>query len=775
MKKRISWMLSLIVMAVSMQAQTLSGKLVDDKNEPLAFANVVLLQADSTFVSGTITDEMGDFRILKDEKGTLVRISSIGYTTIYKKVNGGDFGVIQMVSDAQLLSEVVVKGDLPVTRVKGDALVTSVAGTLLEKAGTAEDLLDKIPNVTAENGSVKVFGRGTPEIYINGRKVRDTNELDRLESDNIKSVEVINNPGARYDASVTSVIRIITKKAQGDGFGFNNRAYASYNEKWTGLEQIDMNYRTGGFDFGGMVRYWNTYHIEDKVQSKWTYLDKEWREDIHSVSENRMERLGTQLSVNYTFNPNHSIGVRHDFTRSPDSNFIATADDDIHRDNQLEEKEHTVMGAYGPNHRHTLNAYYAGKVSDWTIDFNMDGMWYKKNESDWNNSTYQLIGQNEQMLYVNSIARNTHKLYATKLVLTHPLAGGSLSFGGEYSHSKRTNLYSNPQGIVNDDDSHSIEDIASAFVEYGRQMGKVSLQAGVRYEHMVFDYYVRNVYRKDLSRSTGDFFPSLALSFPIGKVQMQLGYAKDIQRPSFGELSSEVTYNNRYTYQTGNPLLLPMTTDNISLNAIYRWASLSVGYQHIKNKVFYSSAPYSEEKPDVMLLSYTNHPSYDFCFASLTLSPKIGFWSPQLSGQFTKQWIELETHEGMVSANKPIFSVVWRNDFKLPKGFVFNASYYYQTKGHYENAYKHIDTWKMDFSLQKSFLKNRLNVQLSAKNPFQTYQNNSFVAYFGKMQTWFQDYNNSQYSYTLNIRYKFNTTKSKYKGTGAGASQKARM
>ena len=94
---------------------------------------------------------------------------------------------------------------------------------------------------------------------------------------------------------------------------------------------------------------------------------------------------------------------------------------------------------------------------------------------------------------------------------------------------------------------------------------------------------------------------------------------------------------------------------------------------------------------------------------------------------------------------------------------------------HYENAYKHIDTWKMDFSLQKSFLKNRLNVQLSAKNPFQTYQNNSFVAYFGKMQTWYQDYNNSQYSYTLNIRYKFNTTKSKYKGTGAGESQKARM
>ena len=82
---------------------------------------------------------------------------------------------------------------------------------------------------------------------------------------------------------------------------------------------------------------------------------------------------------------------------------------------------------------------------------------------------------------------------------------------------------------------------------------------------------------------------------------------------------------------------------------------------------------------------------------------------------------------------------------------------------------------KTDFSLQKPFLKNKLSVQLDAKNPFQTYKNNSFIAYFGKMQTWYQDFNNSQYSYTLIIRYKFNTTKSKYKGKGAGESQKARM
>ena len=163
MKRYIILFNFILVCFASMQAQALSGKLVDEKNAPLAYANVVLLQADSTFVNGTITDEMGDFRLMKDEKGTLVRISSIGYTTIYKKVSGGDFGTIRMTSDAQLLGEVVVKGDLPVTRVKGDAMITSVTGTLLEKAGTAENLLNQIPNVTAQDGSVSVFGRGTQQ------------------------------------------------------------------------------------------------------------------------------------------------------------------------------------------------------------------------------------------------------------------------------------------------------------------------------------------------------------------------------------------------------------------------------------------------------------------------------------------------------------------------------------------------------------------------------------------------------------------------------------
>ena len=175
----------------------------------------------------------------------------MGYNTVYKPVQPADLGTVRLIPDTQLLNEVVIKGDLPRTRVKGDAMVTTVTGSILEKAGTGNDLLNKIPGVSAEEGSVNVFGSGAAEIYINGRKMRDASELEQLESNNIKSVEVVRNPGARYDASVAAVIRIFTKKPEGEGFGFNNRTGIYYRYNWSEVNQFNFNYRKGGFDLGG--------------------------------------------------------------------------------------------------------------------------------------------------------------------------------------------------------------------------------------------------------------------------------------------------------------------------------------------------------------------------------------------------------------------------------------------------------------------------------------------------------------------------------------------
>ena len=115
----------LVMLVVSMllpmrvSAQTVKGKLVDESNHPLPYANVVLLSLpDSAFVSGTISGEDGLFKLEATSVNQIVKISSIGYKTVYKPTTPANMGIVQLVSDARMLGEVVVKANLPVTRIK---------------------------------------------------------------------------------------------------------------------------------------------------------------------------------------------------------------------------------------------------------------------------------------------------------------------------------------------------------------------------------------------------------------------------------------------------------------------------------------------------------------------------------------------------------------------------------------------------------------------------------------------------------------------------------
>lgn len=114
------------------------------------------------------------------------------------------------------MQEVVIKGGLPNTRLKAGAMVTRIEGTPLAQSGTLGEMLIKVPGMTGSDEAPEVLGKGSPLIYINGHKMRDASELKRLHSEDIRDVEVINAPGAQYDAQVRAVVRIRTRKQQGD-------------------------------------------------------------------------------------------------------------------------------------------------------------------------------------------------------------------------------------------------------------------------------------------------------------------------------------------------------------------------------------------------------------------------------------------------------------------------------------------------------------------------------------------------------------------------------
>lgn len=757
-----------------MMAQDIKGKIVDEKGEPLAFANVVLLnRQDSAFVKGVVSGEDGHFAIDSACNNGIIKVTSVGYKTAWKDCTGENAGVIKMVADSKVLGEVVVKSFQPKTILKNGGMTTTVAGSVLEKAGTMEHLLDRIPNVSAQNGNIKVFGRGEPIIYINGRQMRDRSELDRLSSDNIKSVEVIANPGARYAASTKAVIRITTKKIQGDGFGFDATTEGSYDEKKNmgGYARLNLYYRRNGLELGAYAYGSKQSSPDEKDLQQMTYLDKTLNQQDRTRWKNKTETFSSRLNASYQFDDNNSLGASISFLRNPKLQTDGKTEGSVLRDEVLTESTTYIRSEFGQNSNWSSNIYYVGKIGKLGIDFNTDWFWSKGNNRNNIDEHYQEVNSDMQNQLVNSTTSKYNRLIASKMVLSYPLFGGDLSVGGEYSFTNRnTNYTIIPNTLADNVIDRIKEGMASAFVTYNRDFGKLNMEAGLRYENMDFKYYDDGQYMAEQSKTYGEWFPSLSLSMPIGNVQMQVSYAADINRPNYWVLRSGVQYSNHYTYETGNPFLVSEISRNISYDLAYKWLTFNLTYEHVSDPIYQTVEIY-KDNATIGLMRMINGKSYNNVTSTLNLQPTFGIWHPMLSAMVEKQWFELQTRDGQY-LNKPVAMFRFNNTFDT-KWAIFSVMMTYITKGYEENHYIYKPMFNTDLSIYKGFLKDCLTLQLYVSDVFGT-NDSHIIGKYGKLkETVFDEFSTSKIS--LTVRYKFNTTRSKYKGTGAGDSQKNRM
>lgn len=775
MKKTLLILGLWVCAAIQLLAQNdVTGKIVNEKGEPLALANVVLLnRQDSAFVKGVVTGEDGCFDIGSFCKGGIIKVTSVGYKTAFKNCDGNNAGVIRMSEDSKVLGEVVVKSSLPKTILKNGGMTTTVVGSVLEKAGTMEHLLERIPNVSAQNGNIKVFGRGEPVIYINGRQMRDRSELDRLSSDNIKSVEVISNPGARYAASTKAVIRINTKKIQGDGFGFDATTEGSYDEKKNigGYGRLNMYYRKNGLELGAYAYGASQSTPDEKDLQQMTYLDKTWNQQDKTRWKNKTETFSSRLNASYQFDDNNSMGASISFLRNPKLRTDGKTEGSVLRDEVLTETNTSGRSEIWQNSNLSSNIYYVGKVGKLGIDFNTDWFWSKGNNNNNIDEHYQEVNSDMQNQLVSSATSKYNRLIASKMVLSYPLWGGDLSVGGEYSFTNRnTNYAIIPNTLADNVRDRIKEGMSSAFVTYSRNFGKLNMEAGLRYENVDFKYYDDGKYMADQSKNYSNWFPSFSLSMPFGDVQMQLSYAADIDRPNYWVLRSGVQYSNHYTYETGNPFLFSEISRNISYDLAYKCLTFNLTYEHVSDPIYQTVEMY-KGNATIGLMRMINGNSYNDVTTSLTLQPTLGIWHPMLSAMLEKQWFKLETRDGLY-LNKPVAMFRFNNTFDT-KWAMFSVMMTYITKGYEENHYIYKPMFNTDLSVYKGFLKDTLSFQLYVNDLFGT-NDSHIIGKYGKLkETVFDEFSTSKIS--LTVRYKFNTTRSKYKGMGAGESQKNRM
>ena len=787
--KRINLRFAALMAAMMMttiafaKTQDWGGRVIDEKGEPMPFVNVVLLSLpDSAFVQGAMTDEQGVFKIVTDVNQGLFKVTCMGYQTLY--VNAGQNLTIQMKEDTQLLGEVVVKGQLPKTHVKGDAMRTTVAGTILEKAGTVSDALSKIPSVEAErDGAVKVLGRGDAEVYINGRKVQDVKELSRLRSDQIQHVDVVQNPGARYAASTKAVVRITLKKAQGEGISFQDNTSDYYQYGFSLTNNLDVNYRKDGLDVTASLWAGRYGHHKSLQEHDLTYYVGP---DFYLGRSNQERKSvykgwSPQLQVNYMLNENHSFGAFYKYDRHPGGD----SDAFFYTDNYVngvytERSESHIRGGVDNFRKHIFNAYYNGKVGNLGIDWNVDGLFDKTVED---NSTEEMTidANNVRSSHnVNNGTKSSNNFWATKLILNYPVWKGNLNVGGEYSYNHRTDAYSFLSGEtlpVKATDTEINEKSAAAFVEYGRQFGKLYAQIGLRYEHLTNDYFNFGVREDEVCRDYGDWFPTATLSMPVGKVQLSLSYRKDIERPSYSYLTNSTVYINRYTYQSGNPYLRPTYTHNLSLNVAYKWAGMVVTYSRIKDNVTMATEPFpGADDPMVSLVrSINGSDGYNQLSLNPYARPTIGCWHPTwfIYAQF--QNYQSPCADGSeITLSRPYANIGWDNTVELPHGWRLSAGMRLMSKGDIDNFRLNRTAFRSDFGVQRDFNLRRLGTltaDLRCYDMFNTNKNGG-IAYGIREIT---SYNPARRTFSLDLTWKFNEARSKYRGSGAGDKQKARM
>lgn len=754
-------------------AQSITGKIVDEQGNAIQFANVAMLQSkDSVFVKGVVSDENGSFILNTPHQNGIVKVTCIGYRTVFLNVTDDNLGVIVLKEESMTLGDVIVKSSLPKSKLKNGAVITTVAGSILEKTGNIYNLLDRIPNVTTQNGKINIFGIGEPVIYINGKKVRDNTELDRLNPDEISTVEVKQNPGAQYASNVKAVIRINTKKRTKDGFGFETRTFGKNDEnsRIGGYEQLNINYQKKGLETFTVLKIKDAESSikQDLVQN--TYVDNVWhqRNDIKGSIRNRQLYCG--LGVNYQISNNSFIGASFNFNRMFNkavSNIATT----IYKDYAFTEESASDIAKPGNMSLASSNVYYMGKIGIVDINFNTDWLWDKDFSKVNTLERYQEYGGDWQDKAVHTKTNTKNELFASKLTLTLPFWKGQLSFGGEYSNTNRNSSYDvQPMGLLDKQDNRIKEGMASVFCDYTRKFGQLRVLAGIRYENTDFNYYEEGKRIPEQSKRYGNLLPSLSLSLPVGKTQMQLSYGATIKRPSYYDMRSGIGYDNRYTYESGNPFLVSEISRNINYMVSYKWLMAEGIYTHVSNPIVMLTQSY-KDNPNIALIQNVNWKPYNRIGASLSASPKFGIWHPSLRFHFFKQWFDMETHGGH-GLDNPKITVRFDNTIDT-KFCTISLLLTAQTKGDDETSYMYRNYFSSNLSIYKSFLKGKMVVFFYANDLLGTGNMHSKM-YSGSMREIIHhDYSISEYS--LTIRYRFNVAKKKYKGTGAGQSQKSRM
>ena len=554
----------------------LTGNIIDEKNHSVAYANIAVLNpTDSILLCGGISNESGVFVIPIDQPDVIVRISYVGYKTIYKHCTSTKLGTIKMQPETQVLKGVIVKGQTPILHREAGTIVFNTRHIL--GAIDATDLLRYAPGILLTDNDITLFGTSGIIFCINGKEQRmNQNEILQIlksyPASDIEKIEIIQTPDAKYSAAGNAgVINLVLKKKDnnyiGGSIGYAHTRYEEQgNEANANVIYIKDKVSTS-------VNVSGTWNNNRYKETNTIMLDNRTRENIdngHIKNDNYTARWQIDYNASNRLNLGaYAMVSEGDRNLDVNGEYIYSIEDDFSSDvvnTETRRSEDTKTCALNANASHKLNDKGA------KIDYNLDYYHMSMGDNRKSEALNVLSGNTPDDFYYQNDIAQTVSNYSAKIDANI----SNFLFGTQYSltRSRRKLVYSWTPDYHQTSDFVYDEQVLSAYTEYNGKLGeKLSFNIGGRYErtwttgHRMANSGYDAVHHSQYDR----LFPSLSMGYkPNHNHSLNLSLSSRITRPNIINVNPDTLCNDAYHSTTGNPFLKPTYLYKVMMGYTYK-------------------------------------------------------------------------------------------------------------------------------------------------------------------------------------------------------------
>ncbi|MCX8212096.1 MAG: TonB-dependent receptor [Lewinella sp.] len=726
------------------------GQVQDADGLAVAFANVALYTvADNKLVKVETTDDAGLFSMDGITDGTYnLVVTYLGAPDLRKegiKVTNGilNLGVLQMAPAAVELAVATVTATRALIEIKPDRTVFNVQGTINAVGQNGLDLLRKAPGVTIDNNdNINVLSRSGVLIYVNGKRLplageELANYLRSLTAEQIDRIDIITNPGAKYEAEGNAgIIDIRLSKAENEGANGTANMTSTQGRYNRSNASIAGNFRNKKFNVFSRV---GTVRSESYNKFSFDMLQNGLRLEESILQQRTTVDYFGQFGTDFFLGEHHTIGFLasgslQDGDHTGTDNFlISTIGGPVDSILLAGSTSMTTRnrGEFNLNYR-----YDPGKGKSLNVD--LDYGTFQNTDLRSQPNTYVTPDRETVLTEVNNTFDTPRDIdiYTFKVDYEQPIGNGQFGAGIRFSQvaTKNTFLFFDEVGglpVQSDRRSNLFdydENVYAAYLSYaGKLNEKISYSAGLRSENTnamgTLTAFLDELQEAPVEIDYLSFFPSAGLTYALNQEKgntIALNYGRRINRPDYNVLNPFRNQISQLKYERGNPFLRPEIVNNLELGytLAYRY-NFKLAYSQTSDQITRLLGP-DDFDPRAGSISWDN----------LAKQTVVSF-NASLPFTVTKNWDAFANisashinnqadygDDGNVNLQAFSYNMFQQHTFKLPGKVTFELSGYYAGPGIWGGVFEYDESWALNLGLQKKFLGDKLNVKLSANDIF---------------------------------------------------------